>query len=81
MLIEKVSGEFDDEFVSPRVEAKRGGTMILNFKNNQEKILIHLKENNISVDVRSQGIRISPHIYNDEVDMSHLIEAIKATKF
>ncbi|MDA7438569.1 aminotransferase class V-fold PLP-dependent enzyme [Candidatus Pseudothioglobus singularis] len=81
MLIEKVSGEFDVEFVSPREEAKRGGTMILDFKNNQERILSRLKENNISVDVRSQGIRISPHIYNDEADMSHLIEVIKTTKF
>ena len=81
MLIKKVSGEFDDEFVSPREEVKRGGTMILDFKNNQERILSRLKENNISVDVRSQGIRISPHIYNDEADMSHLIEVIKTTKF
>ena len=41
----------------------------------------NLKKNNISVDLRSQGIRISPHIYNDEADMSHLIEVIKTTKF
>ena len=40
-----------------------------------------LAKNNISVDVRSQGIRISPHIYNDEANMSHLIEVIKPTKF
>jgi kynureninase len=80
MLIEKVSGEFDVEFVSPREEAKRGGTMILDFKNNQETILSRLKENNISVDLRSQGIRISPHIYNDEADMNHLIKVIKTTK-
>ena len=40
-----------------------------------------IKENNISVDVRSQGIRISPHIYNDEANMSHLLEVIKTTKF
>ena len=81
MLIEKVSGEFDVEFISPREEAMRGGTMILDFKNHQDTVLKNLKKNNISVDLRSQGIRISPHIYNDETDMSHLIKVIKTTKF
>ena len=80
-LIEQISREFGDEFVSPRQEAKRGGTMILNFGSNQNKILHRLNENKISVDLRSQGIRISPHIYNDDEDMTHLIEVIKATKF
>ncbi|MDC1046289.1 aminotransferase class V-fold PLP-dependent enzyme [Candidatus Pseudothioglobus singularis] len=80
MLIEKISEEFDEEFVSPRDEAKRGGTMILDFKDHQETILKNLKENNIYVDLRSQGIRISPHIYNDEADMNHLIKVIRATK-
>ena len=80
-LIEQISREFGDEFVSPRQEAKRGGTMILNFGSNQNKILHRLNENKISVDLRSQGIRISPHIYNDDEDMAHLIKVIKATKF
>ena len=55
--------------------------MILDFKNHQDTVLKNLKKNNIRVDLRSQGIRISPHIYNDEADMSHLIEVIKTTKF
>ena len=80
-LIKVVEESFDDEFVSPRNEAKRGGTMILNFKNYQEKILKRLSDHKISVDLRSQGIRVSPHIYSDEDDMHQLIDVIKSTKF
>lgn len=80
-LIKLVEKSFNDEFVSPRIEAKRGGTMILNFNNHQEKVLKSLSENRISVDLRSQGIRISPHVYSDDDDMHQLIDVIKSTKF
>ena len=80
-LIAKTANEIDLEFVSPRDEAIRGGTMILDFGSNQQKVLNHLQDNNIGVDLRSHGIRISPHIYNDEQDIDQLISAIKSTKF
>ncbi len=80
-LIQKAANELDIEFVSPREASIRGGTMILDFGKNQEKILSHLKENNISVDLRNRGIRISPHIYNDEGDIDQLLSVIKSTKF
>ena len=80
-LIAKTANEIDLEFVSPRDEAIRGGTMILDFGSNQQKVLNHLKDNNIGVDLRSHGIRISPHIYNDEQDIDQLISVIKSTKF
>jgi selenocysteine lyase/cysteine desulfurase len=80
-LIAKTANEIDLEFVSPRDEAIRGGTMILDFGSNQQKVLNHLQDNNISVDLRSHGIRISPHIYNDEQDIDQLISVIKSTKF
>jgi len=54
--------------------------MILDFGSNQQKILKQLKEHNISVDLRSHGIRISPHIYNDEEDINQLLSVIKSTK-
>ena len=69
-LIAKTANEIDLEFVSPRDEIIRGGTMILDFGSNQQKVLNHLQDNNIGVDLRSHGIRISPHIYNDEQDLS-----------
>jgi len=80
-LIAKTANEIDLEFVSPRDEAIRGGTMILDFGSNQQKVLNHLQDNNIGVDLRSHGIRISPHIYNDEQDIDQLISVIKTTKF
>ena len=80
-LIKLVEKSFNDEFVSPRIEAKRGGTMILNFNNHQEKVLKSLSDNRISVDLRSQGIRISPHVYSNDDDMHQLIDVIKSTKF
>ena len=80
-LIAKTANEIDLEFTSPRDEAIRGGTMILDFGSNQQKVLNHLQDNNIGVDLRSHGIRISPHIYNDEQDIDQLISAIKSTKF
>ena len=80
-LIAKTANEIDLEFISPRDEAIRGGTMILDFGSNQQKVLNHLQDNNIGVDLRSHGIRISPHIYNDEQDIDQLISVIKSTKF
>ena len=80
-LIAKTANEIDLEFVSPRDESIRGGTMILDFGSNQQKVLNHLQDNNIGVDLRSHGIRISPHIYNDEQDIDQLISVIKSTKF
>ena len=80
LLIQKAAIDLDSEFVSPREESIRGGTMILDFREHQQKILGRLKENNISVDLRDKGIRISPHIYNDEEDIEQLLRVIKSTK-
>mgnify|MGYP003978632651 FL=1 len=80
-LIAKTANEIDLEFISPRDEVIRGGTMILDFGSNQQKVLNHLQDNNIGVDLRRHGIRISPHIYNDEQDIDQLISVIKSTKF
>ena len=43
-------------------------------------MLKNFKAHNISVDLRSHGIRISPHIYNDEEDIDQLLSVIKSTK-
>jgi kynureninase len=79
-LIGLVANELDCEFVSPRELAKRSGTMILNFGDSQQRVLSALKSANISVDARSEGIRVSPHIYNDEADIWRLLTLIRATK-
>lgn len=77
-LIELVANELGSELVSPREKDKRSGTMILNFGHRQQLVLSALKNANISVDARSQGIRVSPHIYNDAADMWRLLELVNS---
>lgn len=67
---------FAAQLVSPREANKCSGTAILQFGDHQDAVLSALKAADIAVDVRSLGIRLSPHIYNDEDDMAHLIEVI-----
>lgn len=67
---------FANELVSPIEEAKRSGTVILNFNDNQS-VLEKLKAQDIAVDLRSAGLRVSPHIYNDETDIEKFIRVVK----
>ena len=61
-----------------REHNRRSGTIVLNFGEKQSKLLDSLQKNNITVDRRSLGLRISPHIYNDINDINQLLSAIKA---
>lgn len=42
-----------------------------------EALKLSLKKNKVSVSVRGSAIRISPHVYNDEMDMRKLLKAMK----
>ncbi|MGL4614896.1 MAG: aminotransferase class V-fold PLP-dependent enzyme, partial [Shewanella sp.] len=77
-LMAPVVQALDNELVSPRELDKRSGTLILQFGERQAQMMAALAEANISVDARSLGIRISPHIYNDKADILRLLEVIKA---
>lgn len=77
-LMDTVVQILECELVSPREVDKRSGTLILQFGERQAPIMAALAEANISVDARSLGIRVSPHIYNDEADIAKLLEVIKA---
>ncbi|MGI1944944.1 aminotransferase class V-fold PLP-dependent enzyme [Shewanella glacialipiscicola] len=79
-LIDVVVQEFDSELVSPRDAEKRSGTLVLQFGEQQAQIMAALTNANISVDSRSMGIRISPHIYNDMADIKLLLDVIKANR-
>lgn len=76
-MIDLVVNEFAAQLVSPLDADKRSGTMILNFADKQQQILSTLRHNNISVDARHLGMRVSPHIYNDRADMKNFINLIK----
>lgn len=77
-LLDILIQDFDSELISPREEKLRSGTAVLNFGNKQESILSKLKLEKISVDSRITGIRISPHIYNDEADIERIRRVLKS---
>ena len=76
-LMDIVIAEFDKEITSPKIEAQRSGTMVLHFSDKQERILTELKKENVVVDARDLGMRVSPHIYNDVEDMEKFIRVVK----
>ena len=78
-MIDKVVAEFSEQLVSPIAYDKRSGTMILDFKDKQQSILSALANNNISVDARHLGMRVSPHIYNDAADLDKFIDVVKSS--
>lgn len=75
-LLALLDKAFGAQLVSPKEANKCSGTAILQFGNAQDAVLEALKSAHIGVDVRSLGIRVSPHIYNDEDDIAYLIEVI-----
>ena len=77
-LIDVVAEHLGQAFVSPIQESRRSGTMVLDFGAKQQQVLTALQSAKVSVDQRSEGIRISPHIYNDMSDIERLLSAIKA---
>lgn len=75
-LLAMLHQAFAAQVVSPIESNKCSGTAILQFGDGQDAVLRALKTAEIGVDVRSLGIRVSPHIYNDTTDIEHLIKVI-----
>lgn len=68
-LIEALS---PDCLVTPRCNDHRGGTLVLSFDEQRlDAVINQLKDQDVLFDIRSTGIRLSPHIYNDmsEIDI------------
>ena len=61
-----------NDLISPRDHKQRSGTMIIHFGKSQERMIKIFRNNNIYFDIRSKGIRISPHIYNTETQINFL---------
>ncbi|MCL1042608.1 aminotransferase class V-fold PLP-dependent enzyme [Shewanella marisflavi] len=76
MQLERIWDLLGEAVRSPRVASRCSGTAILHFGERQSQVLEALTQANISLDVRQQGMRISPHIYNGEQDMQILLEAL-----
>lgn len=73
VLIEYLISQMGEWIVSPHDVAKRSGTVIVRVPDSpdfQEK----LKSNQIWVDQRQSGLRVSPHIYNSKQEMDLFTE-------
>ena len=74
ILLENLPSNCD--LITPKEPALRGGTVVLNFGENQEEVANQLKSANVYVDGRSAGLRFSPHIYNTADEMEQVIRLI-----
>lgn len=68
-LLESLQALFGERIKSPLDPARASGTAILSFADATDKALLALTEHGIAVDRRAYGLRVSPHIYNDEEDI------------
>lgn len=75
-LLALLNKAFGAQIVSPIEANKCSGTAILQFGDAQNVVLNALKLAHVGVDARNLGIRVSPHIYNDEDDINYLIDVI-----
>jgi cysteine desulfurase/selenocysteine lyase len=75
-LVEKLR-EFKVEIISPLEEEKgRSGIIVFKERNAQE-IVRQLERRRIMVSARGDGIRVSPHFYNNENDIDRLLSELK----
>ncbi|MFT4826014.1 MAG: selenocysteine lyase/cysteine desulfurase [Halioglobus sp.] len=74
-LTEKLLNEVsENSVVSPRKSSHRGGTIVLNFGDQQSAIEQQLTLAKVRFDARATGIRLSPHIYNTAQEMDVLLD-------
>ncbi|TDF34507.1 aminotransferase class V-fold PLP-dependent enzyme [Alteromonadaceae bacterium M269] len=76
VLCQKLMSAVDRKFVvSPTDLDKKGGTLVLKF-DEQDKVIEKLNAMNMMFDARELGLRVSPHIYNDDDDIDRLIQCL-----
>lgn len=71
-LVEKLR-ELKIELISPLDEEKCRSGIIVFKENNAQEIVRKLGKKGIMVSARGDGIRVSPHFYNNEQDIDKLI--------
>ncbi|MDW7551066.1 aminotransferase class V-fold PLP-dependent enzyme [Pseudoalteromonas peptidolytica] len=75
-LLAKLQKALPEFYYSPTDQSMCSGTAILDFGPYHEQVRSRLKQANIAVDNRRYGIRISPHIYNDQADIEALLHVV-----
>jgi len=78
-LTEQIANSIDDTALkTPRTPTQRGGTLVLHFGDNQEKLIAKLNEAEVRFDSRAFGIRLSPHIYNSSAEIDTVVSVLTA---
>jgi selenocysteine lyase/cysteine desulfurase len=62
--------------ISPKKLNQSSGTIIAHFGKYQEQIAKQLTQAGICFDQRQQGIRLSPHFYTNDEDITNLVKAL-----
>ncbi|MEM7502108.1 MAG: aminotransferase class V-fold PLP-dependent enzyme [Pseudomonadota bacterium] len=76
-LTERLVASIDEGMLAGPSDAnQRGGTVVVNLGGRREKLLSRLKASRVRFDERAEGIRLSPHIYNDRQDMETVIQCL-----
>lgn len=65
-----------DRIVSPTDDQTRSGTVIVA---GDPSLVTSLGDAGIAVDHRARGIRVSPHVYNDEADITALVDHLSSS--
>jgi kynureninase len=70
-------GVSDENCVSPREPALRGGTVVLQYAEEQlHRIAKNLEAEEVSFDLRRTGVRLSPHIYNEGEEIARVLACV-----
>jgi selenocysteine lyase/cysteine desulfurase len=76
-LIDLLIQHLGEQVVSPHDRNRRSGTVIIKPQIGVEAALTKCEQARISIDSRVHGLRVSPHIYNDESDILKLLAVLK----
>jgi selenocysteine lyase/cysteine desulfurase len=77
-LLAQLIESFPENLVLNLPISSRSGTLVLHFHDKQSQVAEYLKKHQIAVDERKLGLRVSPHIYNQQEDINRLIKVINA---
>jgi selenocysteine lyase/cysteine desulfurase len=66
------------EVRTPRVPQERGGVVNVRVGEDAQRISHALLERNVCTDARGDGLRISPHFFNDEDDVDRCFRELAA---
>ena len=71
-----IAGIGEQYLISPREHQLRGGKLILDCGSDQSRVIEQLQRSQVHFDSRAKGIRLSPHICNNEAEIALLADCL-----